>query len=735
MAQFFTPWVVALLVAAGVFLALTFVPNLAYNVGNGFVRMRKLLIKAASSIGNNIRKVWSLDGEKQRQEQRLKRLITLEQEKQEKQSGARLAADEKKDLEERITNKRGGPPRDPTSNETTSAWVRRIIYLMLVLVCVGSDYVLVSTRAPILFGGGEVPPFLKALFQYLQVITGVLFVSVAALSGMLIQENATGLSDTVKIEPDIGAVQQKIKLGMAIFMFVLDVIVVVFLTIGGILQQYLQTQDLEVVITVFIGTSTLVAIAIFLAWPGWYQALEGLGTLVIGGAVALLCLLLSGICALIAGLMGLFNLINTAIYGLTHREEQPKVPEPVDRRDLTIIGFGSQGSAFAEGVCKQVRALQGDYAWLAGYYMPDATLANRMTGQLRNLHVAADVLSPDTESDQPDIAAAALVKTLDEGYFSGKPNSVKRLIWVAHGPDLEPSMDALKTLDNATSGPLVTAQAGNAQMGAAQAQGAQTAATPPFGGQGAGAPPAIAQNVQLVIVWIVPDSITPDLQRTATMLNQWAQTPGSILATTLVIQENCPLANELGARYYDVLYRSIAALLVAGNSNSSANFAAVAQQLHDARYSFSALEAGAIGVNASKTSFQDGLIIGSKGDINPTVASNTLKQIAGWVFPPQSQRLSTVRDTLDAVPFINLVVPVPLRQAREFQAFVCQWLRNYGVNQNRVTVERLNSATDKGINISGASRQLRIWKGDYYFHFTALRGIGQGNYAKPKDLA
>ncbi len=698
MAQFFTPWVDMILVVVAVLLALTLVPNLAYRVSNGFDRGRRFLLAAAKAIWGNIKRIWSREGEKKRQEEHINRLTYAEVRKQEaKKNGVRLTDDEIAQIKKRITDELG-EPRNPNSNEITSAWVRRIIYLLLVVVCVGSDYVLVSTRAPILFGGGEAPGFMKTLFQYLQVITGVLFVSIAALSGMLIQEQTTGLPVAVKLEPDAGELEKKIKLGLAIFMFALDVVVVVFLTIGGILQQYLNAKDLEVVVTVFVGTSALVAIAIFLAWPGWYQALEGLGTLVIGGAAALICLLASAICAIIGGIIGLFGLINAALYGITHREGKAKPPEPVENRDLTIIGFGSQGSTFAEGICRQVRALQGEYAWLAGYYMPNATLASRMKNRLSNMHVAAAVVTPDTDSQTAEDAADALVKTLDQGYFSNRTTVVKRLIWVAYGDDLEASRLALQKLDAVMSGQLVGAQA-----------------------QAGGAPTVNDQNIRLVILWLVPDPITAELKQTAEELNNWAKKSGSILATTVVIQDNCPLAGEMKGKYSEVLHRSIAALLVAGDYNASANFAAVAQQMHNAQYSFSALEAGSIGVNTARTAFQDGPVYGSRGDINSATASRILKLVAAKVFPAGNQTLSTVKENLAAVPFINLVVPERLRQLDEFKQYVNDWLRAYGVNQGQVTIEQLGNTNDKGIDISGASSPLRIWKGDYYFHFTAFR--------------
>src|SRR6185437_7774838 len=95
--------------------------------------------------------------------------------------------------------------KSPGNQDMVTAWSLRFVYIVLVLVCVAADYVFTSSRAPTVIGGGSFtpPPFLQGLFSYLPVITGVLFVAIAALSGMLIDEFAVSHSNYVKIWPYI----------------------------------------------------------------------------------------------------------------------------------------------------------------------------------------------------------------------------------------------------------------------------------------------------------------------------------------------------------------------------------------------------------------------------------------------------------------------------------------------------------------------------------------------------
>ncbi len=294
-------------------------------------------------------------------------------------------------------------------------------------------------------------------------------------------------------------------------------------------------------------------------------------------------------------------------------------------------------------------------------------------------------------NEEPMIAATHLVSLLESFYISTRRNTVKPLLWVVEGRDLTICLPALKTLGRKRD----------------------------------------FDDIRLVIVWIVPDSIDQALKDSAAELLAWSQQVDTILATTLVIQHNSRLAETMRRSQFNILYRSIAALLGGGMVNPEANFATLTIQLHNAGYPFVALAAGAIGVNASHSNFTNGLIVGNRGDINPIDASFKVNQLASMALRKESE-LSTVTESLSAVPFVNLVVPTRLQMTREFQSEVSHRLRfEYGVPSENVIVTPLTDPRDRGIDIS---RQNRWFKGDFYIHFTALRGIGTGHGEIPKDL-
>lgn len=265
-------------------------------IADFFAYARTLFLRFATSLVSIIKSIWSRDDLVARRKVAIKNATLKETERRSSTLQRPLTSEEIQLIQEQITQEYAGVLA-PSIGMLTHAWVRRITYLLLVIVIVVSYFVLVTARASILFGGSsETPPFLQALFQYLQVITGLLFVSIAALSGMLIQEYSGDLPDVVKIEPYIVPAGAKTKLGLAIALFVLDVVFVAFLTLGGILQQYQQSPDAQAINIVVSGLSILVAGNALLAWAGIYQAAKGLVSLVLDGSIALICVILATIC-------------------------------------------------------------------------------------------------------------------------------------------------------------------------------------------------------------------------------------------------------------------------------------------------------------------------------------------------------------------------------------------------------------------------------------------------------
>ena len=234
-----------------------------------------------------------------------------------------------------------------------------------------------------------------------------------------------------------------------------------------------------------------------------------------------------------------------------------------------------------------------------GLYTSNTKISSRMKTQLLMSRCSANLLSV-APNEEPMIAATHLVSLLESFYKTTRRNTVKPLLWVVEGRDLTICLPALKTLGRKRD----------------------------------------FDDIRLVIVWIVPDSIDQALKDSAAELLAWSQQVDTILATTLVIQHNSRLAETMRRSQFNILfYRSIAALLGGGMVNPEANFATLTIQLHNAGYPFVALAAGAIGVNASHSNFTNGLIVGNSRDINPIDASFKVNQLAsmalrkGWLNP------------------------------------------------------------------------------------------------------
>lgn len=273
--------------------------------------LRRIFFGAATTIFAGIRRQWSLYGERERQEKRNLRKFRQEVNRRIAERLRRklpISVEDEARIRQEVEQEIG-EAWDPTIGIIVSAWTRRFAYLLLVLVCVSFDFILVSSRlGPLLFAG-EAPSFLISLFQYLQIIVGIFFVSIAALSGMLIAEYSNDLPDAVKIEPDLSETQKRARLTIAISMIVINVAVVVSLAVLGVDLQFTGTVVLNYLLIVTVGSTVLVVIGVFLAFEAVTQAAGALALLSVGSATGSMCVflglvataanaLLRGICSL-----------------------------------------------------------------------------------------------------------------------------------------------------------------------------------------------------------------------------------------------------------------------------------------------------------------------------------------------------------------------------------------------------------------------------------------------------
>lgn len=613
----------------------------------------------------------------------------------------------------------------PTDSDIVTAWSLRFVYIALVLVCVAADYVFTSSRAPTVIGGGSFtpPPFLRSFFQYLPVITGVLFVAVAALSGMLIDEFVVTHSNYVKIWPFIAKPMRIIGLILAVAMFIIDVIAVIFLVIVGFAFQESLGLPLYTVLIVLVAIAIVIALGVLLAFPGLWQGLAALGLLIIGGILALGAYALALIFVVLSAIVALMGEINRLIWGRV--SDPPPFQAHPDTRNLAIVGY-KRGNSWAVDLCQHFAALYGANVWLAGTSEISGD-SRRQQIKAFNL-VRAKIITPTRSGVN---ASKALVQNLITNYVGKRKEEIKPLLWIAYDTELGDCLDALQDL-------------------------------------GSQRHPDV-KNVQLALLWIVSSNASDntEIKDLAADLREWALRDDSILKTVIVYQEDAPVATTWQRKTNDVLARGLASLLGAGLWSSDNSFAAVINDLRKGGYIFSYLSAGSMGIDPAQQEFQTGFASGLTGHINPNYASDRLANLAGEMLKKQAcQTVSEWDKPIDRLDpnskpkrpasadpsaadqyqselklwqdhqsvwlkqqarvFVNIVVPpaknaLKKDQRKLFTEEVCDWLnKNYGISAQHVVVEPIQSDKDNGIDISNPWPE---GAGEYYFSMTALRGV------------
>ena len=155
--------------------------------------------------------------------------------------------------------------------------------------------------------GGSVPPYLRTLYAHLPLLAGMFFVSVAALSGLLIGEYSSGLPDFVKIQPLVSRTKKLVTYILSMSLIIVSSIIISVLSIEGIAFQLESQRTLTSVLIVYTATPTLALMPIVLTWPGVYQVIEAIFISTIGGFTALLAILIGAITSTI-------NVISRGIY-------------------------------------------------------------------------------------------------------------------------------------------------------------------------------------------------------------------------------------------------------------------------------------------------------------------------------------------------------------------------------------------------------------------------------------
>lgn len=584
-------------------------------------------------------------------------------------------------------------PSLPLVSETTTiimlAWIRRFLYMLCALISILGDLVLAASQiGPILFGG-DVASALIPLLQLLPFFVSITLIANFILSGILISEYSRYLPEVLKVTATMPPIQRRMRHLVSISTLIGGIIVIIaFWAVWNNIELVSNVSLLQEALTAHIGIGIVAIINAFLAQDGFFQALASMVILTIGVPIGLVLMFLMSILTALSVTLTRMDRLGQSIRRgpkrpYNHSKGSSKYP------DLSVVGFGDEGSKWAAEVCKQCALLYSRRSlWMAGIY----ALYDRRYATYHNTLKESDACLMDI-SIAPDQANPGLElrKKLQQQYRDhGKSVLHKTLLWLVSGKDLGGCLAELQRLGQENT------------------------------------------EIKLVILWVLPLKIDQEALDLAEELRQWAKQPDSILTTTIVIDRKDPLASWMKTPQEPLLVRSIAALLGASEHDGEVSrFTDLVVALKQAHYPFAALASGSIGLNFTLSSHSKRQAHAkATGDIDPTQAADTLYILAKAVF--SEQNLATVSDIPKTARAVHIVLPASRHeQVKVFINEIKPWFRGrFGINPNQISVITARP-DDHGVDVS--SRRIE-WTGDTYLHLTVLFGIGNGADTIPEDV-
>ncbi|WIG60276.1 MAG: hypothetical protein OJF49_003024 [Ktedonobacterales bacterium] len=322
------------------------------------------------------------------------------------------------------------------------AIVTELIYFALVIVVALADLVFSAERlAVVLFnqqGGVNFGPlnFLRDLGAGL---SGLLFIGIGALTGMLLLDFLGALPGGVHLFPGLSPRMRKVLGWTSFFMLLLTVAAGAMLWILG------QTvvDNLGVIFPPFeyAVDGLLAVVLIVVVGLGFWGAVRGIATI---GTILLV--LLGFVFVVFAHALKLIarffevvgeaiNDIFDAIYRLFHHEAAPR-PEVVPDSQLSIVGVGQRGSEFTVQLGKEVTSLVGPRNMRGvGVYVQNKKDHRKHLSDLKRASVIGSAprdtqdLAPDPNHPHP---LSSIADNIEHAYRDARDTTSTRrhLIWV-----------------------------------------------------------------------------------------------------------------------------------------------------------------------------------------------------------------------------------------------------------------------------------------------------------------
>ena len=652
-----------------------------------------------------------------------------------------------------------GPIDPPTSPDKLTAWGTRLFYMALAFVCLFSDFIFTAARVvPLLGGSLDSLKILQGAFNQLAIITGALFVCIALLGGMLaVDEFLVSSGEYVKLHPFFSNVERWVGFALSIIMVGADLISVLILVYLSELTKSGQTPPVGYELLVFVGIALIVILGLFLSATGLLDALKFLGAFAIflvavtvGFAIWLFLSILSAFLTLLAAinilLMGIVNIlkmgpgaINTMFAQLialfSGRGSDDTVPR--GSSGIALVGYGNGGNEWVLAICKQYMSLFGVGRHGINWVGTDS----KGTVAKRALDTAIRQIGATAISVQPHSARALAEQLMAKYVASGSKDDIRPLLWVAKDTEIDECLDDLKSLENQEKFP----------------------------------------GVRLTILWFISSqALQGELAPIARKLHEWSSSKGSILMTTLVVEQDAPFAQRFNNKYDDVAARSIASLL---GGQADRYFGEVIWNMHKGNHTFSYLSVasrGAVAFEAAGTPTGRGRF-GRGGRLDLDVVDAVVGEMAEAAF--KDQALSTIQKQGVSMPaaaqaqngaapaaaqaqngaapaaaqaqngaaqeawkkqqrtgYVYMVVPpakfllAPVTFVNTLLGKISPWLTTkYAITAGNVTLQQTAEREDTGIDIS---KEYPAWAGSYYIHFTAIRNVvnQSGDAAIPSEL-
>jgi hypothetical protein len=540
----------------------------------------------------------------------------------------------------------------------------RLLYLVTVVVVVGSDFVLAILRLQaVLFP--TLPTPVRDL-SALSLLIGGLFVSIVLLTGALTLDFMDVLPKAVRLFPDITTGQRIFLLFVSVISFVLSLVAVGLLFFQG--QVLTSLANANPVGAVFLATliGVLQVLVVFL---GAWGAIRGLAILLallgglIGVALHLVAIALRwvGDAIDLLGTVVLRNLI-LAIAALFGRREAQQVRAPSATSALSIVGFGDRSSSFTALLCEDVATMYGRSGLLAGgTYSSEPAVQDAAHARL--VRAGVNDISPLSAHDTEPLVT---LKTHLLATYQRKKAVNKVLLWVVDGERAAQAAGMLQDLKREAPDLTITILCLLPPEGIRKSD--------PFGVLG-----------KLFV------------------LKQGAN--DTTITTTIIVDDRSPLYIHHGEPLADRLVaRTLSGMLLAPqHSTGNPSFLTVMRGLTDDGKPFAALAIDSDGV---ATTSQDTARAGSQsrgsGSVAPETALDATTDLANKLLTGATA--TTIAETLNkpyaAGPYISFIVPITAKRPEfaSYRGLISRWLADekdlylYGVVQGQ-GVETPESAT------------------------------------------